>query len=402
MNESQEKSRINSRLFVILFIIFALVIAYLNIRWRNDRVDETQERATQEAEATATNSAFIEFPMKPTPTPRPSTPYPRRVDVFGKMVIGGEPDDIPAILDAEPLLVNAVTGNNEWSPDAMVIGLHFSGSATAYPVIFLSRHEVINDRVGPQSAVITWCPLCASAVVYERRFNEGLLTFRASGYLLNSNLVLEDLETRTLWAQLTGTSIRGMAGRHALTPLPFQLTTWASWQAQFPNTRIISGQLSPYADRFDYTRDPYGSYFGTSGPAGIGRGTETDDRLPARAIVIGFDVDQNALAIPYNDLYDAGLAEIRVGQQDIVVFMDSETATPTAYESIIDGQKLTFNISDGTIVDNETGSAWNAATGEAISGELFGKNLKPVAYRSGFWFSWSDFFPDTAIWSKDA
>ncbi|MCI0712145.1 MAG: DUF3179 domain-containing protein [Chloroflexi bacterium] len=402
MKNSTQESRINSKLFVVLFIILALILAYISFRWRSDRLEETEERATQTQEAEPTEASLLDFPVKPTPTARPPTPYPRRVDVMGNMVIGGEPEDIPAILDAEPLLVDAETGSEEWSPDTQVIGLYFSGSATAYPVSFLSRHEVINDRVGPQSVVVTWCPLCASAVVYERRINQRLLTFRASGYLLHSNLVLEDLETRTLWAQLTGTSIRGMAGRHALHPLPFQLTTWAAWQAQFPNTRVISGKLSPYANIFDYSVDPYGSYFGASGAAGIGRGTETDERLPARAIVIGLDFDQQALAIPYNDLYNAGLAEMRVGEQDVVVFMDTETATPTAYEPIVAGRKLTFNVQNGTIIDNETGSGWNAATGEAVSGELSGAKLKPLAFRSGFWFSWADFFPDTSIWSEDA
>ncbi len=340
------------------------------------------------------NSSISTTPLTPTAT------TPRQLDVVGRLVIGGEPDMIPTILDTEGLLVDVATGNAEWAPDTTVVGLHINDQQVAYPVTFLSFHEVINDVVGEQAVVVTWCPLCFSAVVYDRTVDGEVLTFQVSGYLFNSNLVLENRRTNSLWSQLTGIKIRGgTPGHQQLQPIPFQLMTWAAWQTLYPDTRVISGR--PWADVFDYSSDPYQSYY-AGGGTGLRDSSEVDGRLPARDIVTGLDFDQLAVAVPFNDLFENDIIQLAVGSQEVVVFLDPDAATPLVYSSILeDGRSLRFRKEDAQIVDEQTGSIWDPQSGSAIDGPLTGSRLQMLPYRTGFWFSWVDHFPDTRVWGLD-
>jgi hypothetical protein len=135
-------------------------------------------------------------------------------------------------------------------PTSLVIGIEREGEARAYPSDLLSYHEVVNDVVGGLPVAITWCPICQTALGFERRVGDRVLTFGVSGYLYLSNLVLFDRETGSLWNQLLGGAITGRMRGESLRPVPVVHETWAEWLRQHPDTRVLSIRRDRLARKF--------------------------------------------------------------------------------------------------------------------------------------------------------
>jgi hypothetical protein len=177
-------------------------------------------------------------------------------------------DAIPAIDQPQfdpPQAVRGLLG-----PGDLVVGVVVDGRPHAYPVELLSFHEIVND--GP--IVVTWCPLCQTALAFDRDLRRRRLTFGVSGFLEHSNLVLYDRETGSLWSQLAE---RAISGRYLGTPLhalPLSEVTWGQWLRIHPNTLVLSIRRDRYASRFTHpfeyfdrggeelSSDPYFSYNG--------------------------------------------------------------------------------------------------------------------------------------------
>lgn len=166
------------------------------------------------------------------------------------MMSGGPPPDgIPSIDD--PQFVSASQARLD--PGDLVIGFHHGGQARAYPQKILVHHEIVNDRVGDLAVAITYCPLTATAQGFER----GGTTLGVSGRLLNSNLVMYDRESGTLFSQIAATGLRGDHQGRSLVEVNLIWTTWERWRAKHPDTRVLSERTGHLRN---YTRDPYGSY----------------------------------------------------------------------------------------------------------------------------------------------
>lgn len=166
------------------------------------------------------------------------------------MMSGGPPPDgIPSI-DA-PRFVAASEARLD--PGDMVIGYQHGSEARAYPQRILVHHEIVNDRVGGQNVAITYCPLTATAQGFER----GSTTLGVSGQLLNSNLVMYDRQSGTLFSQIAATGLRGRYEGRSLVEVNLIWTTWGRWRAKHPDTRVLSERTGHLRN---YSRDPYGSY----------------------------------------------------------------------------------------------------------------------------------------------
>jgi len=217
-----------------------------------------------------------------------------------EIVAGGVPrDGIPAITD--PPIIRASQADFLKPPDR-VIGLALGGQARAYPLRVLNWHEVVNDTVGGVPVAVTYCPLCDSAVVFDRRMAGRTLEFGVSGLLYNSNLLMYDRtgghEPESLWSQLQFRAVAGPAAAAGLrlTVLPADLVRWVDWRERHPETTVL-GQ-DPARVRL-YKRDPYASYFGSDRlmfpvsplPPGDarpdGRGTLPSHKTPVVVIAIG-------------------------------------------------------------------------------------------------------------------
>ncbi len=180
----------------------------------------------------------------------------------GEIRSGGPPKDgIPAL--TRPAVVAAGTARYMKREDR-VIGVSLNGKSRAYPLAILNYHENVNDELGGKPIAVTYCPLCDSAVVFDRLIGGRTRRFGISGLLYNSNVLLYDRQPHpqdeSLWSQLQMRAVTGPAAekRLTLTALPCDLTTWADWTRRHPETTVLSPNTG-YAR--DYGGSPYKRYF---------------------------------------------------------------------------------------------------------------------------------------------
>ncbi len=166
---------------------------------------------------------------------------------------GGPPKDgIPAL--SHPAFTSAAEASRVLRPSDVVLAVEFDGVAKAYPVRILNWHEVVNDDVGRQPVLISWCPLCGSGIVYDPRMEGQRRTFGVSGLLYKRNLLLYDRETESLWSQLGGVAVTGSLAGTSLPLLPVTVTTWEHWKSEHPQSLVLSFETG---FQRDYLRDPY-------------------------------------------------------------------------------------------------------------------------------------------------
>ena len=178
-------------------------------------------------------------------------------------IFGGGPgrDGIPALTNPKFL---AAGDADYMRPDDVVVGVKIGGEARAYPLRILVWHENVNDTVGGAPVAVSYCPLCRSALVFDRRVGGQTREFGVSGLLWNSNVLLYDRQKdrgdESLWSQAHMKAVTGPAAREKLTLklLPAELTSWREWSARNPDTVVMSKQTG---HRRDYDVPPYKSYF---------------------------------------------------------------------------------------------------------------------------------------------
>ena len=312
----------------------------------------------------------------------------------GELILAASEDDIPAIFADDTLFVDAEAGSREWQDNELVIGLALQGDARAYPIRLLSSHEIVNDVVGGHPVAITWCPLCFSALVFDRVV-ERELTFGVSGYLFRNNLVMYDHQTNTLWSQVLAQGIRGALRGEHLNLIPSELTEWGHWKERHPQTQVLSAErLGKQADSLI---DPYVSYY-VSGIAGL-TGASGDDRLAAKELVVGLVVGDQARAYPLPALQRRGFINDELASLPLLLLYDTDLDTVRVYHRAVSGQTLAFQPGDemGTIRDETTGSTWDVRRGVAVSGPLQGTRLQRLSAPLVYWFAWADFHPDTEL-----
>lgn len=209
--------------------------------------------AAQEGPPITVESKATYIPAGPGQKPFDVT---RHTIPVAQMQSGGPPKNgIPAL--DHPGFVSLAEADRTLKPDDIVLGIELGGLAKAYPVRILNWHEVVNDDVGSQPVLITWCPLCGSAVVFDPRPDGQRHAFGVSGLLYQQNLLLFDRETESLWSQLYGRAVAGPSAGTALRLLPANMTAWREWRAQHPQTLVLSFQTGY---KRDYARDPYGEF----------------------------------------------------------------------------------------------------------------------------------------------
>ena len=338
---------------------------------------------------TAAPTATIEAPtgVLPNATTRRLQP--------GELILAANDGDIPAINATDDLFVSPAEGDNEWLDDELIIGFVNNGVARAYPVRLMSLHEIVNDTVGGDPVAITWCPLCFSAIVFDRTFEGRVLEFQVSGFLYRNNLVMVDRQTNTYWDQLVGQGIRDVHSRDHLTTLPSAMTSWAEWKERYPNTTVLSAERM---GRVEEVIDPYVSYY-ESGIAGIFGDENVNEALPAKSLVGGLITGKVARAYPLATIVAERAINDTLDDIPVLVVLDPEFQTGFAFGREVDGLVLTFQLTEqNELIDNETGSMWSIATGEAVSGEMMGAELPAIPITIGFWFSWQGIHPDTEIY----
>ncbi|UWR09898.1 DUF3179 domain-containing protein [Sulfitobacter mediterraneus] len=177
------------------------------------------------------------------------------VDSWTEILSGGPPKDgIPALDGPQFIHANKETRIADREP---VITLALDGHpARAYPIRYLTWHEIVNDRIGGAPVTVTFCPLCNSAMVFDGRVRGRTLTFGVTGKLRNSDMVMYDRETQSWWQQAQGIGIVGEMTGTELRQLPSWMESWADFKAAHPQGLVMAEPTYPR----DYGRNPYRGY----------------------------------------------------------------------------------------------------------------------------------------------
>jgi thiol-disulfide isomerase/thioredoxin len=287
-----------------------------------------------------------------------------------------------------------------WLNDSdLVLGLVYKGEARAYPVRILNWHEIVNDNVSGDPLVVTFCPLCASGALFSGRVGNLTLTFGTSGALYNSDLVMYDRQTESLWPQIRGQAVVGNLTPARLTRLPLDTVTWKEWREAHPATKVLSRDTGFPRD---YDRDPYADYARTSDlwfPIQY-----EDDRLPPKEIVFGLSLGTKGKAYREADLRNLTVINDEFAGLPVAVWRDPASGVTRAFDRLAANRTLAFEYRNGNFRDTNTLSTWSAE-GLALSGELAGTQLSGVgADRAhwmdrAYWFAWAAFFPGTALYA---
>jgi hypothetical protein len=318
-------------------------------------------------------------------------------------IVGGGPIDEPAF--------ESVALGTEWLTDASPGALVELGSeARFYPIAILAVHEVINDRFGDIPVAVTYCRLCNTALTFDRRIGGNVLRFGTSGLLRNSDLVMWDDATVSLWQQVTGEAIVGSFAGAALTPISTAIVSYAQFVEAHPEGLSLSRAVTG----IEYAANPYVGYTNFIGPNEEYLAGPIDETLPPMSRVVGVTfTDGTAKAYPFGELRSARVVNDVVGDVPIAVFWGGETVDPlqagtidggdplgtgVAFDRRVAGRVLSFEpAGNDRFIDREARSTWTIL-GAGLSGELADERLMPLNHSNGFWFAWAMFFPNAATY----
>jgi hypothetical protein len=234
--------------------------------------------------------------------------------------------------------------------DDLVMTLTHNGKTRAYPTRILDHHEIVNDMFGSDPVAITYCPLCGSGLAFDRRQNGKVLDFGVSSLLHNSDLVMYDRQTESLWQQITGEAFAGKSRGNELKSLPMSMVSWEDWRQQYPDAEVLTVD-DVQSDL--YQKDAYGDYEESEKlymPV-----SATDARLHPKRVIYGMEVGDRAIAVDSEWLVKEGR------------FSDE-------YE----GKSLVLTLKQGGEID------------ASLDGEQ-------VTVHRMYWFAWYSFHPKTAL-----
>lgn len=321
---------------------------------------------------------------------------------------GPPPDGIPPI--DEPTFVRQCSVDWLTASDP-VLSLEIDGDARAYPLRVMTWHELANDTIGGVPVTVSYCPLCNSALAYDRRAGDRVLDFGTSGSLFNSALVMYDRQTESLWSHFTARAVVGVLTGTELDTFPMQTVAFEDFRSEHPDGLVLSRDTG--FDR-DYGRNPYSGYDDPDSSPFLFEG-DIDPALPAKTRVVTLERGGGAVAIVQERLLEERVLEFEMGGETLVAVAKPGTASALDDSEVaqgrdvgatgvfvpeVDGQHLSFGAAGEQFVDEPTGSTWNIL-GHAVSGPLEGSELTAVEHLNTFWFAWSAFQPDTEILLRD-
>ena len=241
-----------------------------------------------------------------------------RTDPSVELALSGGPgkDGIPALTDPEFISIE----NSASQDSVLAIVMDDGGQKKVYPYNILNWHEIVNDSVNGEPVAVTFCPLCGSAVVYSRSISEQELEFGVSGFLIESNMVMYDRETESLWQQSTGVAIAGELTGSKLDLVEFQLMTVGDVKEMYPDALILSDDTGYLRD---YDANPYSGY-GESDDF-LFAPSSLDDQFSSKTIMVAFYVDDLPVSTPWLEIRDGETYVYSVGGEDIeIVKTDGE------------------------------------------------------------------------------
>lgn len=267
---------------------------------------------------------------------------------------GPDKDGIPSI--DKPEFVTARDAGFIRNEDR-VLGITINGISKAYPISILNWHEIVNDSIGQVFFTITYCPLCGSGMVFDSNINGQVLSFGVSGLLYNSDVLLYDRETESLWSQLLSKAVTGKYKGTNLKMLPVKHTTWADWKRFHPSTLVLSKNTGYWRS---YSRDPYSGY-AQSNHLFFPVFNKAPKKYHPKEKVLGLVSEKTYKAYPFIELNKHGEEK----------FVDS-----------VNGRSFTIH--------------WNK---QEQSGYMTDEDGVVVPVVQSYWFAWYAFHPETKVFT---
>lgn len=271
-------------------------------------------------------------------------------------IVPGGPgkDGIPAIL--KPVFVPAREAGFLKDEDR-ILGLSQGGEAKAYPIKILNWHEIVNDTIGGKPVVVTYCPLCGTGIGFEAAVQGRPHTFGVSGLLYQSDLLMYDHQTQSLWSQIGMEAVAGPLTGSKLIHIFLDHTTWGEWRVAHPNTVALSTKTGYFRN---YDRDPY---LGYAQSAEMMFDTKHfDPRYHPKEWVLGIEVKGAFKAYPFAELKKVkGPLTDQINEQKV---------------------RILFNP-------------------RALSASVTDADSQPMPSVVAFWFAWYAFHPDTQVFTAN-
>lgn len=239
-----------------------------------------------------------------------------------------------------------------------VMGVEIEGQAYAYPIGIMNYHEIVNHETSDGQILVTYCPLCGTGMVFDGEVAGRNLTFGVSGLLYNSDLLMYDHQTESLWPQIKGKAVSGPMKGENLELMPSMLTDWEHWFDENPDTLVLSRDTG---HRRNYDRSPYGDYERSANiffPV-----AERDDRYHPKEWIVGLELNGEARAWPFEELERSGR---------------------TVIEDELGGEPLEVHFNP-----------------DARTAQVFDAEGEEKASTTAFWFAWYAFHPDTSVYTAD-
>ena len=328
---------------------------------------------------------------------------------LNEVISGGPPrDGIPAL--DNPKFVSVEEAQKWLGEKEPVISLVIDSEARAYPLQILIWHEIINHKFKGVPVSVTFCPLCYSAIAFDRRLDGKTYNFGVSGMLRHSDMVMFDRETESWWQQITGEAIVGDLTGNKLKQIPAQIVGFNQFAESFPKGLVVSKDTG---FKRDYGRNPYVGYDNINQKPYFPVG-KSDKRLKPMEKIIVVEIDRVSKAYPHRTTRKMRVINDKIKSQNVVVFhndgansaldagqiKDSKDIGSTGvFIPEVDGKKLNFSFAEGEFIDDKTKSKWNVF-GQATDGKLKGKQLKQIQHGDYFAFAWLIFRPKTKVYKE--
>lgn len=288
--------------------------------------------------------------------------------------------------------VMATLANNEIPADDIVLGVEINGEAKAYPLEIIGYHHQVQDTLGGQPIMVTYCTVCRTGRVYSPMVNGKYESFRLVG-MDHFNAMFEDNTTGSWWRQVTGEAITGELKGQKLPEIPSEQTTLATWAEQHPNTLVMQPDtnfLHEYADL-----------------KGYGRATmlAKDNHLEGRdttswakkSLVVGVEIGGVSRAYDWNRLSAERLINDTLNNTPILLVLENDGQTFRVFNRVLnDSTVIEFMLNNNrkSMYDFNRPMDWNFK-GQCTSGEFKDKKLQPIQAYQEFWHSWQTFHPAT-------
>lgn len=334
------------------------------------------------------------------------TDFSQRSIDLNELIDGGPgKDGIPSI--DKPKFVSQEEASSWLNGVEPVISLEINGEAKAYPIQILMWHEIASDELGGVPVAVTFCPLCYSAIVFDRRLDGEVLELGVSGLLRHSDMIMFDRKTESLWQQFSGEALVGEYTGDFLTIVPSQLISFDQFREAYPGAEVMSRETG---HRRNYGENPYAGYDDINNSPFLLR-AEVPGKISPMEKVVGVRTESAVKGYTYSVTSEKRVLHDTVGGEPIVIFhlngmasaLDNraihrsrDDGATGVFSPVLNGEQLEFEFYNGEIRDMNTGSTWNI-TGKAIDGQLKGEQLKTMVYGDYFAFAWLVFYPETEM-----